>query len=908
MEPKQDSYPFFEANQVLMNTHLNQQFNYLDEQERLTRANLIGIGIVCGLDISLDNSATPATIFLSKGCGITSEGYLIMEPNDLELVSYREYVLPDEVSPSYSAFNYDDNGTSTQYQLWELLAAGEPGNPDLLASSPGFLDDKAVVLFLELKKADLRNCSANNCDDKGAEVTATVRKLLISINDLDKIILAAKALESGSVLADPKATLAARLGLKDLKLPRYDVPNTNLVTSKNVLEGFLKALQENGFAKMAAEAITEAYNVFKPILPETTAFEPAFSNKFGFLDNPLAAIAAADVRFLQYYYDFFDDLIRAYDEFRWQGLEVLCACCPHEDLFPRHLMLGSFIPDAASHRHLFSASPAVNPCEALNKELLLLFQRMTAMIASFSNTPISETEIRMTPSKLADGPLSGKAIPYYYLQNTTPPLFQVWSPEKNRRNRANQNHGYRSGQYTPPAPDFISNALNYDLEPYNFLRIEGHLGKNYLPVLQQLQALKTQYRLPIELVSLRTGNSANNLPNQNQSETLGNFLIKHPGIQHKGGVPLGGTFILISHDSPGDSINTQQGSIIADFFLPYRVIAADCPCQMLTSVCAYEWIDSIKHLNYLTLRQYRFTATSKAPAANEKERNRLQNSYIIRIYRYEIQGKSLLSGNTAEDVVIPLNSLKAEKLSAVARFLNQAYPLGLVFDHKPGTNKLILRGLEGHHVRIELGGIQGNQIRYRYENGKIYRWQQETWQALDNTDGYDITCQISGGDYHEDDYQWLHENYKPMYPAPPVSPTAKEAIQWEKLTLMRARSYRFIYDLPIFEQVLLPVFNAIQGIDSNADVVLIGSWANGSWVSRNPGDNTIAMGNTTWPEFLQLRKKVTGKSDYSDIDLLIDSELEITPEMINVSTGYAITIIRGKKDAQKGLVFGRNVS
>ena len=89
MEPKQDTYPFFEANQVLTNAHLNQQFNYLDEQERLTRANLIGIGIVCGLDIRLDNDTTPTTIFLSRGCGITSEGYLIVEPDDLELVSYR---------------------------------------------------------------------------------------------------------------------------------------------------------------------------------------------------------------------------------------------------------------------------------------------------------------------------------------------------------------------------------------------------------------------------------------------------------------------------------------------------------------------------------------------------------------------------------------------------------------------------------------------------------------------------------------------------------------------------------------------------------------------------------------------------------------------------------------------------
>ena len=51
MNPTQDNnnYPVFEANQVLTETHLNKAINYLDEQDRLTRANLIGIGIVGGL-------------------------------------------------------------------------------------------------------------------------------------------------------------------------------------------------------------------------------------------------------------------------------------------------------------------------------------------------------------------------------------------------------------------------------------------------------------------------------------------------------------------------------------------------------------------------------------------------------------------------------------------------------------------------------------------------------------------------------------------------------------------------------------------------------------------------------------------------------------------------------------------
>ena len=44
--------------------------------------------------------------------------------------------------------------------------------------------------------------------------------------------------------------------------------------------------------------------------------------------------------YIQYYYDFIDDLIKAYHEFREKSFEVITECCPDEDLFPMHLMLG----------------------------------------------------------------------------------------------------------------------------------------------------------------------------------------------------------------------------------------------------------------------------------------------------------------------------------------------------------------------------------------------------------------------------------------------------------------------------------------------------------------------------------------------------------------------------------------
>jgi hypothetical protein len=517
MEPKHNKYPIFEANQVLTNTHLNNIFDYLDEQERLTRARLIGIGIVCGLEIRKDVGAT-TTIHLSKGCGVTSRGYLILEPEDVTLTSYRAgYIAPDDPDEpdqkGYAPFNQP--ASNTQYPLWELFPAGEP-NTTPLNSPAGFLDDKVVLLFLELKKDDLRNCSPNNCDDKGAEVTTTVRRLLITRSNLEDIIAVANGLSVNLSPADLAAALTAQLGLKDIRLPRYDVPNSAPATSEDVLIGFFEAFHGFDLAATTSKALTAAYTAFKPLLKDLYPVNPftGLPAVVGFLDT--APQNAAQVRFLQYYYDLFDDLLKAYDEFRWAAAELLCACCPSQDLFPRHLMLGEASPSANAvlYRQTFLASPAVSGCEQRAHDLRLLFQRLVEMTRRFTNNPTSpappdakpsaiDAQIRITPSKLADVPLSAKCIPYYYTQDGTPPLYKLWSPEKTRRGRADQNLSYRADEYASEL--FARNPLRYDLEPYNFLRIEGHLGKNYRTVLQTLLAMKSQYRLPIDIVALRTG-------------------------------------------------------------------------------------------------------------------------------------------------------------------------------------------------------------------------------------------------------------------------------------------------------------------------------------------------------------------------------------------------------------------
>ena len=517
MKTIQDTYPLFEANQVLTSHHLNQIFDYLNEQERLTRANLIGIGIECGLEIRLETIGDNKIIHLSKGCGVGSAGYILIESDDLALVSYQKYTLPVEID--YPQFKYESAGKSVQFPLWELFPAGEP-NTILLGKEKNFLGNKAVILFLELKSAGLRNCSPNNCDDKGNEVTATVRPLLIGIDDLSAIIAKANQLGTEYTATDLESVLLSRLNLPDLRLPRYNVPNTSPVTSNDVLAAFHAVFQKNKLATSSAEALASAYRAFQPLVIEIYPGDPftGFTNKFGFLDG--VPESTSQVRFLPYYFDFFDDLIQAYEEFRWKGASLMCACCPPEELFPRHLMLGlldtSLVKSPGIYRHDFLSSPAIKGCEERKAEVVQLFRRLVEMVKSFTNNPTPPEfanlevarkfiPVRITPSKLTDVPISQKAIPYYYLQNGVPPLFQLWNVEKTRRNRANQNLSFRSDEYKPKAPDFVTSAINWDLEPFNFLRIEGHLGKKVENVMNTLIAFKVNNRLPIEIIALRTG-------------------------------------------------------------------------------------------------------------------------------------------------------------------------------------------------------------------------------------------------------------------------------------------------------------------------------------------------------------------------------------------------------------------
>ncbi len=858
------NYYVFEDNQVLSSANLNQIVNYLDEQERLSRANLIGIGIVCGLEIDLKESTSgTVTIHLSKGCGVTSEGYLIVEPDDVELVSYRKYSDESHYKP-FSTLSAD---------VLELFPENAEGT-ELLTGD--FLKDKAVLLFLELKEESLRNCNPGSCDNLGGKITVKVRRLLIDHEDLMTI--------NDYTLDDYQklCTILPEVPMRRLVFLTQDDLRFHQDVYRNF---FLQQLDGKTVIERLSEAIVLAYKTTKKLVSDLIDFDGDNLASF-FTFSPDAKAVS-----IQYHYDFLRDLTAAYHELRVALLEQPAICLPNDNFFPQHLVLGLpvsiSIEERLTGRTAYYPSPASGHLQPDLKKIRFLFNRINQLIWNF-NIPLAETTaLRITPSLYGSNFLSGKALPFYYKHESR----EHWDITKSGKEKSKE---ILSWHKDDDSPSHIRDPLLYDLESYNFFRIEGIIGRNIIKVSSELAEQLKANRLPFSILHVN-------------ADKIGSFLDKHYAIDHESGVMRGGTFVVIHRDT-----GAQANLVTADFALPYRIEEKEGAYlgRVLVNECDYEWFDSRKHVSNLIRREYRFP--SRYSEAKEYEKKTLAAYYVVIIYCYEIQGRTLLNNGPIR-IKVPLAEFIKDHLSSIANRLNAQFPAGLIFDHKQNTNKLHIRYFSDHKFRIELGGLQGNQIRYAYTPDGIYRWQKHTWESLEHISRFKVTCRLCN-DYRADEYRWLQEDnyYSADYPAATSLPTASELIKWENM--IKQRAPKEIDDLPI-KDILRRIK---KEIDENYNVgtpqvtaVLVGSWANGSWVCRG-------WGKERYPDvFFDLRKKITAKDtfyisgrgmfEYSDIDLLIEiagdtpSANELVSLLKTVSDGYDINIVLGKKDSQNGL-------
>jgi len=483
--PTSNQYPEFVPDQLLTSEHLNNLFRYADAEGRITRTHLVGLGIVCGLEVKLG----AGSVTITRGCGVTSAGYLVRLEEDTTYTYSRRY---DPLTEHKYPLFLNAGGSAEAFPIQQLMqAATAEGTTPLTAAS---MSGKAVVMFVELRAEGAKNCDPTSCDDKGTTVTVEFLPMLVPAP--------ASALDNGTESAMPSAI--DRLPL--LRMPRYDVGATALASTAAVLAGYRKILTSD-FLKTLESALGAAYTAVRPLVRNETPNNPFddLASRLSFLHDGNAS--TDQLLDIQYYYDLCADLVLAYDELRAAAIRVGARCCPDEDQFPRHLLLGNV--DGSGARHTFVPSPAITSERQTVETVRVLFRRMALLEARFGvpkmNTQRGKEKrvaLRITPSHWGTAPLSERAIPYYYnVAEETPALFQQWSAERAAAGTSVRTLSYHAEQYNKEE-EAVYEPLLYDLEPHNFLRIEGHVGMRLPEALSKILKLRSTARLPFEVVAL----------------------------------------------------------------------------------------------------------------------------------------------------------------------------------------------------------------------------------------------------------------------------------------------------------------------------------------------------------------------------------------------------------------------
>ena len=541
-------YHTFEDNQVLTKDQLNEFIDYFEDQDRLSRICLSGVGIVCGFELSLDSGKPSVTI--SQGAGVTTDGDLIklrkniagsgLKSIDLSSVEYTHYKPFEDSFANYKFFkklvNVDGKIKEMPIDMIELLTADVEGGIPLASLSglnigagsrfkntaladlkettlsefkdPTFsrftdrllsgLTDKVVLLYLEAyeKKADL--CTSIDCDNQGVEQVARLRVLLVSKADADYIA------SLDSIYSKHNVT-DSYFNLPEVAVRRVVLNKSNTANYNELKRAYFTALTTDPLINDLSAGISKIAGDFNSLLKLNTTDEDL---KMALEKlKSLVSFSAYNIPFnVQYRYDCVKDIVDTYNELKCHLTELKEECCPDINAFPKHLMIGNLDEiDVAvkHHRHSFYKSPILNGGYSKIKQCRSLFLRILELINRFQT---SVGDVKITPSnKLPE--LSLRSIPFYFTVDDA--LLSSWNYLKTEKNRQNTNLSYHTENLSKAL--HIQNPLSYNLDKFDFYRIEGHQGRVYQDVLEELDTLKTQNGLAFDVKALSVNINTENL-------------------------------------------------------------------------------------------------------------------------------------------------------------------------------------------------------------------------------------------------------------------------------------------------------------------------------------------------------------------------------------------------------------
>ncbi|NQY28516.1 MAG: hypothetical protein HRT69_03485 [Flavobacteriaceae bacterium] len=544
-------YRKFSKGQFIEHDQFNEFLTHFEDQERLSRTLLSGVGIVCGFAYKpIYNRGALKAINITQGAGVTTDGDVLHLSNiskiskklglgDLQTIDitnkeYTSFKAYDNYKVTYDAFHKEVGGKDQQIELWELATTKETTAKHQPITELKNIEDKFLVLYLECYEKEVKPCRGVDCDNHGTQQIANIKMLLTTKEGVEYII------EKDTVYKKEDVQ-KLYTGLSDIKLKRIVLEDID--TASNAIKKKYTAIIED------VTLLQEIEKEFGKIAAHFGV--PNEFNKTTVLSKVTAGITTYG---FQYGYGFIKDLIATYTEIKELLPALSVSCMPDVPAFPKHLMLGKvLIEKGEKFRHQFYKSPILDD-DKVEERVALLINRFNAQITESKSELIVKTtaQIKITPSQQYQV-LGSKAVPFYYdtfevvdnveQYNT---LVKNWVSGKE-----NKDHtlGYE-----------INSDVPVNLQQKSFFRIEGHQGKNYATAFEGLKTQKEAQQLPFDVMLVSLEELKNNKDIFKAS--FKDYIKKHPGVAHKAGVQPGGTFVMVYESE-------TNNAVIADFSLPY---------------------------------------------------------------------------------------------------------------------------------------------------------------------------------------------------------------------------------------------------------------------------------------------------------------------------------------------------
>ncbi|EON78225.1 hypothetical protein ADIS_1422 [Lunatimonas lonarensis] len=821
-------YRQYQADQVLTHTQLNESIAFFEDQDRLTRIGLIGVGIVNGLAVSMRQEGVQRFIEISQGYGITTDGDLITLRTDIPDANRKEKSIEiDQLSFShYRPFEDDkaryplfhQNGIQT-VPLLQLCRPTEEGALPLQQLVNG--GDMVLMLYLESYSRDADLCGDINCDTQGVEQIAAHHFLLIDRDVADDLLN-----------ADPIYRRFEQLRLAVSALtPLY--PLNVVITAANAqspvqLDRLYRdaIIQGNSIAEFT-DAVSTILNNTQFLWEGDSDIQRLSQQLAARLSQHFSFPANAPFQYNQYRYRLLSDLLEVYRRLiselaSFAGLEN-----PSIRAFPKHLFLGDLA--GTNFRHGFYPSPAISDFREKKHRINSYLRKICFMLDTFSLTHANE--VRLVPS--GEHPASGlvPSIPFYY--QSTIGLRENWS--------------------TTPGVDAIrysynlgENPLLIENEHADFYFLGGHLRGNAENVFQAITNIQLQFGLDFTIYRF----------DYDQFGEFARFLRSHGSCRHRAGVPKSGTLILLS----------RGNEVIGDLALSYRVVeqqAVNAISHIKVAESRYPWISTLSYLNNL----------ARSLRGTPRRVGVMPRFYRLIVREYSINGVSQIAGIT--ELLVPLEEILVRRMHAITDALNRRFPAGLVFDFNEQLKRFSIVRAFDDQFRITFADttLSLNAPAFTYtEEGMFRSDRQFRINAIRNEERRR---------YRESTYRQLQSEFAPENKDDDFGKYQGKWAEWYRLIDQLGRSGNALVtprlisrqnQLPASVRTLVTgVFNRLNATGRPFQLFLTGDWLDGSWVSTEMITRYGSSRNTNDPivRFLRIRETLHHKTQATKASLFL---------------------------------------